>query len=530
MSNKKISQLPVGTAPTGSELIPAVQGGATVSLTIAQIASPGGAALYASSYGISASNTAAANSAGWALLKAAIGTGGKYVVLWSGKAQFASELDCSNLTNVIFQGQGGLDLTYSGNFGTVIHFTGMGPGNIINMQGHRGIWWRDLQVVYSSDSFTGTSFNCFTSFSTGCGSGFENVQCYQITNSGHTAGQCWYIRNNVDVTWRNCYASHATYGWVGLFDADSGETNMIKLFACTSIALRTAAIANPRIGWSLYGHNFELSDTNTPCGIVSTASQAVVNCALYSSVFADSSASGTWISFASSTFNFTMLGGAILSLGGTTTGILFNGAFNGCPIIQGVYFSGLTIALNFATTTTGAIVINNNFLSVGTALSGPSNLDSTSLVLANNGLAPIPVGLSSGGSGVASGPQIYVAGVATAVNMNAVADTTFNITLPAGYARYRIQALMVAHASTDLTAATTVHYGLFTSTGGGGTAVVSDTATTISATAESTNNNAQFIGPAITAVFNNAQLFFRVITAHGSAATADAYLQIQPVL
>lgn len=40
----KISQLPVGTTPTGAELVPAVQGGSTVSLTAAQIASAGYAA------------------------------------------------------------------------------------------------------------------------------------------------------------------------------------------------------------------------------------------------------------------------------------------------------------------------------------------------------------------------------------------------------------------------------------------------------------------------------------------------------
>lgn len=41
MSNKKISQLTAGTAPTGIETIPAVQGGQTVSLTAAQISTSG---------------------------------------------------------------------------------------------------------------------------------------------------------------------------------------------------------------------------------------------------------------------------------------------------------------------------------------------------------------------------------------------------------------------------------------------------------------------------------------------------------
>ena len=41
----KISALPVGVAPTGTELIPAVQSGQTVSLTTAQISTEAFAAL-----------------------------------------------------------------------------------------------------------------------------------------------------------------------------------------------------------------------------------------------------------------------------------------------------------------------------------------------------------------------------------------------------------------------------------------------------------------------------------------------------
>ncbi len=40
MADEKISQLPTGTTPTGTELIPAVQAGSTVSLSVAQISPP----------------------------------------------------------------------------------------------------------------------------------------------------------------------------------------------------------------------------------------------------------------------------------------------------------------------------------------------------------------------------------------------------------------------------------------------------------------------------------------------------------
>lgn len=142
--------------------------------------------------------------------------------------------------------------------------------------------------------------------------------------------------------------------------------------------------------------------------------------------------------------------------------------------------------------------------------------------------SPYPVGIQNlNGFNGFPGPVIYTYTV-KGVNMNSVADTTFNIQLPTGFTRFRIHALGITHASADLTAATTVQYGLFTATGGGGTAVITSQNSTISSTAESTNNNAQFLSPSITASLNNSSLFFRVTTAHGSAATADVTLQIQP--
>lgn len=117
------------------------------------------------------------------------------------------------------------------------------------------------------------------------------------------------------------------------------------------------------------------------------------------------------------------------------------------------------------------------------------------------------------------------------VNMNSVADTAVPITLPAGFTRYRVRTIMVWNASVDLTAATQVQVGLFTAAAGGGTAVLAATNVTVSATAESTNNNAQFITPTLAnATFTNASLFFRNTTAHGTAATAKVAIEIVPVI
>jgi hypothetical protein len=316
--------------------------------------------------------------------------GSRYGTLFfpRGRYSIASAINADNLRNVIFQGEGGHDLTYAGTSGTVIRFTGTGSGSIVTMADHRGVWWRDIQVVYTSNSFTGTFFNCATTFQTGCASGFENVQCYQITSNGHTAGQCWYLKNNVDVTFRNCYASHASYGWVGLFTTDAGpntnETNVIKLYGCTSIALGSAAIVNPIIGWTLYSHNFELGDGGVPAGILSTSTFEIKNLNLYGCIFADSTANGTWINLPNNVFGFTMHGGLLYAASGTVTGILIGSSFSAGIHISGVTFSGLSVGINFAASTTGAIWEGNNFLTVTTPVSGGSNLDDGSFGRGNN--------------------------------------------------------------------------------------------------------------------------------------------------
>lgn len=373
--------------------------------------------VYAELFGVSPLNSAAANDVAFGSLIASLGTGGKRIVLPHGRIEISSEITLTGLQNLIIEGKGSLDLTYSGNFGTVICYTGAGSGNIINMQNHRGIWWRDVQVVYTSNSFTGTIFNCASSFSTGSGSGFENVQVYQITNNAHNAGQCWYLKNNVDVTFKNCYAAHASFGWVGLFSGDVGETNMIKMYGCTSIALKTAAIANPVIGWTLYGHNFELGDAGVPAGIITSGSFDIKDLALFGCKFADSTANGAWINFSNNTFNFTMMGGDILAQSGTVTGILFNGTFHACPTIMGVLFSDLTTGINFNAPITGATVVGNSFLSVTTPISGPGNLDTGSLRMANNpGTVNGAIAAGYGGTGQQSytiGDILYASGTGT---------------------------------------------------------------------------------------------------------------------
>lgn len=118
---------------------------------------------------------------------------------------------------------------------------------------------------------------------------------------------------------------------------------------------------------------------------------------------------------------------------------------------------------------------------------------------------------------------------ASAVNFNSTnTDTAITITLPTGYTRYRVSTVFIHGASASISTAT---FGLFTATGGGGTAILTGQTITVTTAAEGTNNNMQSTGTtnASTQSFNNVTLYFRVQTAQGSAATGSVGISILPL-
>lgn len=122
----------------------------------------------------------------------------------------------------------------------------------------------------------------------------------------------------------------------------------------------------------------------------------------------------------------------------------------------------------------------------------------------------------------------------TAVDFNSGnTDNAIAVTLPTGFTRFIVNQVRISGASASLTTAT---FGVFTAAAGGGTAVVaSGTACTVSTASADSTNNAQ--NCSIFANNNNTafgvatvpNLYFRVQTAQGSAATGNVTVSIVPL-
>jgi hypothetical protein len=110
-------------------------------------------------------------------------------------------------------------------------------------------------------------------------------------------------------------------------------------------------------------------------------------------------------------------------------------------------------------------------------------------------------------------------------------DFTFTVPIPTsmGFSRYQIDSIRVSGATATLTGSTVA---LFTAASGGGTQVLTSTATTVTSTVESTNNNSMTLNVAnqSTQSFNNTSLFFRIMAANtaNAAGSATVTLYVTP--
>ncbi len=190
-----------------------------------------------------------------------------------------------------------------------------------------------------------------------------------------------------------------------------------------------------------------------------------------------------------------------------------------------------------AAAATNTLVLDSGGVSIGTATSaGSTNLlvagTAKILTLANTPTTSAVYYNTSSGLLTYGGSPGMLEVTATAVNFNSAnTDTAITVSLPTGYTRFMVFRATISHASQTLTTAT---WGLFSTTGGGGLAIVANIACTVSTASDATAANVQANGGATASMVAASlatpnTIYFRVGTAQGAPATADVTITILPL-
>lgn len=209
MNANRILNLPVAISATEPVRLSEVS-----ALITSNITTGSDSLIYAASYGLKVNDSTFDNSFALALIKAAIGTGGKKVVFPAGRIYFSSTWDISSLQNVIFEGTGGLDIN-AFIYGTQLIYKGTGTAAAINARETKGVIFRDIGIAYFSASFTGFTIDMSSATSSWNKNLFENVVFNEAFNTTYTAKAHVLLYNNVETTFEKCRFSGAACAVMG---------------------------------------------------------------------------------------------------------------------------------------------------------------------------------------------------------------------------------------------------------------------------------------------------------------------------
>lgn len=272
---------------------------------------------------------------------------------------FGSAIALNNKSGIVLQGDGSAS---SGlNPGTRFTYNGTGSGVWIDLDSSQGVRLKNIQLVHSSASFTGTYLRCNNDGSHGDPAACGLDEC----TVGTSVGSVLHLDLNKCINF-SCNA--CTFQYSGSSGSvrgaqSGGYSNNIAFASCEWFNGSAAYIQNggPHQAWGFSSCTFEgLSQTtNSPAGaILSTASSGTwAGLKMDGCWLGDAgTAAGTWID---GYFSGAFFGGNYISGSSAGTTAFAIRQSTGVSII-GNHLTGLLNGINFATATSSDIAVTGN--------------------------------------------------------------------------------------------------------------------------------------------------------------------------
>lgn len=379
----KGSTYPVATSADAIDLL-GVQGGVTKKLASTLLATQAelDAHLHTGTYAeppsaadasvfVAATGNDADNGFSWGTAKATIAaavallpaTGGTVFV--SGDISIGAALSLSGKRGVILQGVGGKSSGAA--VPAILRFTGTGSGSFINGQNTAGLAIRDLMILNTSASFTGSLVDLRNVGGLGSDTSGAVVENCYIGGVGVTSAIGVNLDYAISSQVRGCVFSQCAVAIQGRSVA-AAYSNAIHV-QNNVFTNNTAVIKNAGQAWLIDGNTFEPL-TGGAAGAYTHDAGVVANDLTFTgNWFGDVTAAGAWITFAG---NGLWVQGNYFGGSATATAILIDSGSCSGIIVLGNDFVTFSKALDYGATTnhTNCFFGFNSFSAVTTSLAG----------------------------------------------------------------------------------------------------------------------------------------------------------------
>lgn len=394
-------------------------------------------------------------------LAAAMPTNGQVeIVVPRGSYTFSSWPSWDGKRGIIVRGESGL----SGGAGPAskLVYSGTGAGSAISARSTVGVEFHNLELSYSSASFTGTLLDLSATGTKGSATGRGADTQLFVMRGCRLDGQ--RTANLIDLDNAiicNFYDTIFVGGLVGIRGKASSSTysNLMQFFGCTFLGNVTVHVQNAGQNWSFFGCTFEQLYTaggaSAGAGALAYAGGATGNGVKFAGCyFGDANDTGSWVSFTgnglsvdgctfshsavaiatgSSTFGVAISGNDFTNI---ATAITLGANPAGVSITGNRFSSGITTAITAAASILGLSILGNDF---GTTT--PCVIDGTGAFsvmffandvgsAAQNSITYSAGGMPGGSFLQRGGGQMYETGIFQ--NAGAISDASFPATPPNG--------------------------------------------------------------------------------------------------